>query len=80
MLHEKAGKHGTRNRGRYQVAQSWLNRLYLFLNNENYDVCLRPYLWINKTQFDKNKYQILTYDINNTYAKLALDTLRNNKI
>ena len=28
MLHEKAGKRGTRNRGRYQVAQSWLNRLY----------------------------------------------------
>ena len=28
MLHEKVGKHGTRNRGRYQVAQSWLNRLY----------------------------------------------------
>ena len=29
MLHEKVGKHGTRNRGRYQVAQSWLNRFYL---------------------------------------------------
>ena len=29
MLHEKVGKHGTRNRGRYQVAQSWLNILYL---------------------------------------------------
>ena len=28
MLHEKWGKRGTRNRGRYQVAQSWLNRLY----------------------------------------------------
>ena len=28
---------------------------YLFLNNENYDVCLPPYLWINKTQFDKKK-------------------------
>ena len=28
MLHEKVGKHGTRNRGRYQVAQSCLNRLY----------------------------------------------------
>ena len=28
MLHEKVGKHGTRNRGRYQVPQSWLNRLY----------------------------------------------------
>ena len=28
MLHEKVGKHGTWNRGRYQVAQSWLNRLY----------------------------------------------------
>ena len=27
MLHEKAGDRGTRNRGRYQVAQSWLNRL-----------------------------------------------------
>ena len=27
MLHEKSGKRGTRNRGRYQVAQSWLNRL-----------------------------------------------------
>ena len=26
---------------------------YLFLNNENYDVCLPPYLWINKIQFDK---------------------------
>ena len=24
MLHEKVGKHGTRNRGRYQVAQSEL--------------------------------------------------------
>ena len=29
MLHEKVGKHGTRNGGRYQVAQSWLNRLYI---------------------------------------------------
>ena len=29
MLHEKVGKHGTRNTGRYQVAQSWLNRFYL---------------------------------------------------
>ena len=28
MLHEKVGKHGMQNRGRYQVAQSWLNRLY----------------------------------------------------
>ena len=28
MLHEKSGKRGTRNRRRYQVAQSWLNRLY----------------------------------------------------
>ena len=27
----------------------------LFLNNENYDVCLPPYLSINKTQFDKKK-------------------------
>ena len=27
MLHEKSYKRGTRNRGRYQVAQSWLNRL-----------------------------------------------------
>ena len=26
MLQEKVDKHGTRNRGRYQVAQSWLNR------------------------------------------------------
>ena len=26
---------------------------YLFLNNNNYDVCLPPYLWINKPQFDK---------------------------
>ena len=26
MLHEKAGKLGMLNRGRYQVAQSWLNR------------------------------------------------------
>ena len=28
MLYEKVGRHGTRNRGRYQVAQSGLNRLY----------------------------------------------------
>ena len=28
MLHEKVGEHGTRNGGRYQVAQSWLNRLH----------------------------------------------------
>ena len=28
MLLEKVGKHGTRNRGHYQVAQSRLNRLY----------------------------------------------------
>ena len=26
---------------------------YLFLNNENYDACLPPCLWINKTQFGK---------------------------
>ena len=28
---------------------------YLFSNNENYDVCLPPYLWINKTQFGKEQ-------------------------
>ena len=28
MFHEKAGDRGTLNRGRHQVAQSWLNRLY----------------------------------------------------
>ena len=47
---------------------------YIILNNENYNVCLPPYLWINKTQFGKkktktNEYQILTYHVNNTYAK-----------
>ena len=26
---------------------------YLFLNNENHDTCLPPYLWINETQFGK---------------------------
>ena len=31
MLYQKAGKRGTRNRGRYQVAQSGLNRLYIHL-------------------------------------------------
>ena len=32
MFHEKMGKHGTQNRRRYQVAQSWLNRLYIHFN------------------------------------------------
>ena len=34
MLPEKAGKRATRNRGRYQVAQSLLNRLYVTQNTE----------------------------------------------
>ena len=53
---------------------------YLFLNNENIDVCLPPYLRINMTIWKKNKYQILTYHVNNTYAKLAPDSIPNKKI
>ena len=34
---------------------------YLFLNNESYNVCLPPYLWISKTQFGKE--QIPDFDI-----------------
>ena len=49
---------------------------YLFLNNENNDFCLPSNLWINKTQFGKkNKHQILTNHVNNTYAKLAPDPM-----
>ena len=53
---------------------------YLFLNNENIDVCLPPYLRISMTIWLKNKYQILTYHLNNTYAKLAPDSIPNKKI
>ena len=54
---------------------------YLFLNNENIDVCLPPYLRINMTSWlKKNKYPILTYHLNNTYAKLAPDSIPNKKI
>ena len=45
---------------------------YLFSNNENIDVCLPPYLRINMT--------ILEYHVNNTYAKLAPDSILNRKI
>ena len=54
---------------------------YLFLNNENIDVCLPPYLRINMTIWlKKNKYQILTYHVNNTYSKLAPDSILNKQI
>ena len=53
---------------------------YLFLNSENIDVCLPPYLRINMTILLKSKYQILTYHVNNTYAKLAPDSILNKKI
>ena len=53
---------------------------YLFINNENIDVCLPPYLRINMTIWSKNKYQIFAYHLNNTYAKLAPDSIPNNKI
>ena len=54
----------------------------LFLNNDNIDVCLPPSLRINMTIWlKKNKYhQILTYHVNNTYAKLAPDSVVNKKI
>ena len=32
------------------------------------------------TSWLKNKYQILTYHVNNTYAKLAPDSILNKKI
>ena len=41
---------------------------YLFLNNVNIDSCL------------KDKYQILAYRFNNTYAKLAPDSILNKKV
>ena len=53
---------------------------YLFLNSENIDVCLPPYLRINMTILLKSKYQNLTYHVNNTYAKLAQDSILNKKI
>ena len=53
---------------------------YLVLNNENIDVCLPPYLRINIAIWLKIIYQILTYHVNNTYAKLALDLMLNKKI
>ena len=54
---------------------------YLFSNNENIDVCLPPYLRINMTIWlKKNKHQILTYHVNNTYAKLASDSILNKQI
>ena len=53
---------------------------YLLLNNENIDVCLPP----SEDKYDnlvkKNRYQILTYHVNNTYAKLAPDSILNKKI
>ena len=53
---------------------------YLFLN-ESIDVCL-PLLFEDKYDnfVKKNKYQILTYNVNNTYAKLAPDSILNKKI
>ena len=38
MLHEKAGDRGKRNRGRPQVAQSWLNRLQ-YSSCETFQTC-----------------------------------------
>ena len=32
MLHEKAGKHGTRNRGRYQVGSKLIEQTLLYFN------------------------------------------------
>ena len=53
---------------------------YLFLNNENIAVCLPSYLRINMTIWKKNKYQIMIYHVNNTYARLAPDSILNKKI
>ena len=43
---------------------------YLFINNENIDVCLPPYLRINMTIYQWLK----------RYAKLAPDSILNKKI
>ena len=53
---------------------------YLFLNNENIDVSLPPYLRVNMTIWLKK--QITDFDIScqQTYAKLAPDSILNNKI
>ena len=53
---------------------------YLFLNNENIGVCLPPYMRINVTIWFEDNYQTLTYHVNNTYAKLAPDSILNKKI
>ena len=54
---------------------------YLFVNNENRDVCLPPYLRIIKTQFVKKK-QIPDISCQQyiRYAKLAPDSQRTEKI
>ena len=53
---------------------------YLFINNENIDVCLPSYLRIKMTIWLKDKCQILTYHVNNTYAKLAPDSILDKEI
>ena len=68
MLHEKVGKHGMRNRGRYQVAQSWLNRPH------NYDIRQFSFIILSKvsnvTQMTfwtpKNKNLSVLYEISIT--------------
>ena len=52
----------------------------LFFKNENIDACLPSYLRINMKVWLKNKYQILTYHVNNTYAKLTPDSMLNKKL
>ena len=42
MLHEKASDHGTWNRGRYQVAQSSSNKLFVPLyTSVNYEITFK---------------------------------------
>ena len=53
---------------------------YLFLNNENIGVCLPPYLRINMTIWLNKTNTRLTHHVNNTYARLAPDSILNKKI
>ena len=51
------------------------------LNNENIDVSLPPYLRINMTIWLKRQMPDFDiYHVNNTYAKLAPDSMLNKKI
>ena len=60
MSHEKAGKRGTRDRGRYQMAQSLLDRLQEPLSFKDIlsDFCERLLTFMTKTNRCEQFYEL----------------------